>query len=209
MGNDLPFDMFGILRNFLDSYRDIRREDVLVTEVISNALDAKATVINITFERKNLEGKNRNHYINFTNNARGMTEEEFRNYHCVSVSTKKKGEGIGFAGVGAKIYLGSEASSEIITATRSDNNVLASRMYRSDKRIQYETSMDVGLDQILGSIGKKPFKGTWYQVKLTEQNFYYLKNHIEGILQYWFNLALMSNIIKIFIGENKVEALEP
>lgn len=36
---------------------------------------------------------------------------------------QEKGEGIGFAGVGAKIYLASRDGSEILTVTSTSNNI--------------------------------------------------------------------------------------
>ena len=97
-------------------YRD---EDVCVNEAIANAVDAfrensiLGGKIDITFDRTDDYG-----YITFHNNAPPMTKDQFiTKYHTVSFSFKKKGQGIGFAGVGAKLFLASEHGGEIITIT--------------------------------------------------------------------------------------------
>jgi hypothetical protein len=71
-----------------------------------------------------------------------MTKEQFINYHTVSFSQKQKEEGIGFVGVGAKIYSASRDGSEILIVTGTGtNNILASKMYWIGKRIEYDSSV--------------------------------------------------------------------
>ena len=185
--------MYGALSNFLDMYSE-NDETVLVLEAIANGLDARARNINIIFEKKNS-----NYFIKFANDGPGMTKEKFIDYHTISLSSKKKGEGIGFAGVGAKIYLASEDGTEILTITKSGKDIYASKMYRNGKEIQYDTSLKKPLESILGSMEVRSFIGTLYQVKLNEQKYYFLKNNILKIIEHWYNLALLTNSIRIFV----------
>jgi len=138
----------------------------------------------------------------------GMNANEFLNYHKVSSSLKSKGEGIGFAGVGAKIYLAAYDGCEIITTTCKGNNILASRMRNNRKNVVYSTSMKEGLWDILGRSVRK-FKGTEYQVKLTDSGFDYLQKEIINILKFWFNYALISDTLVVYIDGKKVKPWIP
>ena len=100
-------------------YRD---ETVCVNEAIANAVDAfrensiLGGKIDITFEKTDDDYG----YITFHNNAPPMAKDLFvTKYHTVSLSTKKKGRGIGFAGVGAKLFLASGSlEKEMIVVVR-------------------------------------------------------------------------------------------
>ena len=125
-GIPLPVDRLHNLENLLDMY-EYNELDVLVNEAIANAVDAfrehsvKLGKIDITFTKKNSEVG----YLTFHNNAPPMTEKQFygeSGYHKVSFSAKQKGRGIGFAGVGAKLFLVSKQGGEIITITGKGKN---------------------------------------------------------------------------------------
>jgi hypothetical protein len=68
----------------------------LVVETFANALDAKATRIDIRVDGNTYK---------ILDNGDGMTPHEFREYHNIASLTKRRGETIGFAGVGAKVFL--------------------------------------------------------------------------------------------------------
>jgi hypothetical protein len=188
MAKDLPIKLYNSLRNFLDFYR-YPDEEVLVLEAIANAIDAKANKVDICFSREQ-----KGDFVSFHNDARGMTKKEFENYHYVSLSSKTKGRSIGFAGVGAKIYLAAWENAEIITITRGEDGVLASRMYRVGEDIKYETSIDVSLTKIAGNMDFSNVKGTIYKVRLDPERFIPLRNDIEGVLQRWFSYAMMNGL---------------
>src|SRR2546425_5670633 len=154
MGDPLPIKLYETLNNLLKMYT-YPHEEVLVLEAVANGIDAHADRINISFEK---DGNDR--FILFQDNGRGMTSEEFENYHTISLSSKTKGEGIGFAGVGAKIFLASDDGSEIITITSRGNKPLASKMYRKGTKVEYETSERVGLEEILDGTKVRSFRGT-------------------------------------------------
>lgn len=203
MGEPLPIKLYETLNNLLKMYT-YSHEEVLILEAVANAIDANADRINISFERDNDD-----RFILFQNNGRGMTPEEFENYHTVSLSSKTKGEGIGFAGVGAKIFLASNDGSEIITITSRGNNILASKMYRKGTKVEYESSERVGLKEIIGGMKLRPFNGTIYKVRLTKNGFESLQEKIIEILQFWFNQALISEDLQLYVDGKPVKPWKP
>lgn len=202
MEQPLPFDHYKTLYNMLKTY-SYNDEDVLVLEAIANSLDAKAKEIRIYFKKSR-----GNRYIIFRDNGVGMNAYEFENYHKVSSSLKSKGEGIGFAGVGAKIYLAAYDGCEIITITCKGKKILASRMRNNRKKVVYSTSITEGLKKILGKSVRR-FKGTEYQVKLTDSGFDYLKKEVIRILRFWFNYALISGSLVVYVDGKKIKPWIP
>lgn len=83
--------------------------EVIVLELVANSLDAKARRIAIT-----LDASNRRLVVQ--DDGDGMDEEQFRKYHDFAVGLKTRGEGIGFAGVGAKISF--NIAERVVTETR-------------------------------------------------------------------------------------------
>ena len=102
-----------MIDDFLKTYNEEPYE-VLVIESIANALDANASRIKITVK----DG-----IYSIEDDGKGMTKKEFEdNYHSLAYSTKTRGEGIGFAGIGSKLYLiFLHGGNKIITETRSEN----------------------------------------------------------------------------------------
>lgn len=102
----LPVDRVHALEDLLDMYH-FRDEEVLLCEAFANAVDVfiedkiKSPKIEITMNKINSDIG----YINFHNNGTPMTEKQFQKYHVIAGSYKTKGGGIGFAGVGAKVFL--------------------------------------------------------------------------------------------------------
>lgn len=204
MGKPLPIKLYETLLNLLNMYT-YRDEEVLVLEAVANAIDARAKKIDITFERGRDNG-----YVNFHNDGAPMNKQDFENYHTISLSSRTKGEGIGFAGVGAKIFLASPEGGEIITTTGRDaKNILASVMYRNGHDVEYETSSDVGISKILGKKKIHHKYGTSYRVRLSLKGYRYLKEKINSTLQFWFNYGLMSKKIQITVDGKRVSPWEP
>lgn len=83
---------------------------VVLLEIVANALDSKATLINIDYD------SHRKALI-VTDNGTGMTQTDFDQYHDFAAGLKTRGMGIGFAGVGAKISF--NIATQVITETRS------------------------------------------------------------------------------------------
>ena len=166
MAKDLQIQLYETLRNLLNSYSR-QPEEVLVLETVGNGIDAKSKKIDIILTKDKEE-----YFIAFHNNGLPMSNKDFENYHTVSSSSKVKGEGIGFAGVGAKIYLGVEHETEIITITgKNEKSLFVSRMYRNGKKIEYETNLEEpfpeSLHKIINNDKVKHTYGTTYQVRLT------------------------------------------
>lgn len=80
----------------------------LVVETFANSVDAGATSIGITIDGD---------VYRILDNGRGMSQSEFEEYHNIASLSKKKGETIGFAGVGAKVFL--DRALYAITETKS------------------------------------------------------------------------------------------
>ncbi len=82
----------------------------MLIETIGNSIDAHANEIRIEIDRKNYR-------FRAVDNGIGMKEDEFIEYHNIAAQTKTRGVGIGFAGVGAKIFL--DLAHSIYTETTS------------------------------------------------------------------------------------------
>ena len=98
---------------------------VVLIELVANALDSKATLINIDYHPQERA-------LVVTDNGTGMTREEFDQYHDFAAGLKTRGMGIGFAGVGAKISF--NISSQVVTETRSPSYAGGSNWYLESKK---------------------------------------------------------------------------
>lgn len=99
-----------LVRDLADMYQD-ETFDVIVTELVANALDAKAREISVSWDGDNGT-------LVVADDGIGMDSEEFAQYHDFAAELKTRGEGIGFAGVGAKISF--NIADRVITETRRD-----------------------------------------------------------------------------------------
>ena len=173
MAKPLSINVLETLVNLLDMYES-KYEEILVLEAIANGMDANADEIEINFDEDDF-----GYYVIFSNNGPPMNEKDFDNYHNISSSTKTKGEGIGFAGVGAKIFLGAWDKAEITTITGKNNKVFVSRMFRENNKVLHESSLDgVPIKQILRNRKLNHSYGTSYKVKIDAEGFKWLKNRL-------------------------------
>jgi hypothetical protein len=208
-GDPLPVDRVHNLENLQGMY-EYDELDVLVNEAIANAVDAfrdhsiKSGKIDITFSKKN----NKVGYLSFHNNAPPMNEKQFYGndgYHKVSFSNKRKGNGIGFAGVGAKLFLTSEQGGEIITITgNGKTDFMASKMHKIDNDVKFMTTKKYPLKEILEIPNYSHKFGTTYSVRLTNRAYTYLKDRLSKIIQYWWNHALLTKQIIVTIDEKLI-----
>jgi len=120
----LKVDFKNVITDFLTSY-PYDSFEVLVIETVANSIDSGATTIQIGL-RKTDNGL----AYRVEDNGSGMTRKQFENnYHALALSSKTKGQGIGFAGIGAKLYLACLSSGQkIITETRQGEATLASEL---------------------------------------------------------------------------------
>ncbi len=214
IGESLPVDRLHNLENLLDMY-EYNELDVLVNEAIANAVDVfreysiKTGKIDISFTQKN-DGT---WYLSFHNDAPPMSEEQFyskRGYHMVSFSSKQKGKGIGFAGVGAKLFLVSKQGGEIITITGKDkNNFMASKMYRTENDLEFRTTQKFSLKEIIEIPEYIHSYGTTYSVRLTKHAYQELREKLPAIIQFWWNYALITKQIIVKINGKLVSPWIP
>ena len=97
MMNETRVNLKHLLEDIRDSYAS-PLEEVILTELVANALDGKAT--NIIFE---IDAEKK--FLRCVDDGGGMKRVALRDYHNIAASAKTRGLGIGFAGVGAKLSL--------------------------------------------------------------------------------------------------------
>ncbi len=105
-----------LVHDLADMYQD-DTFDVVLTELVANALDAKASEISISWD-------DRNRTLVVMDDGNGMDSEAFAQYHDFAAELKTRGDGIGFAGVGAKISF--NIAHRVVTETRCDGLTSAS-----------------------------------------------------------------------------------
>jgi Histidine kinase-, DNA gyrase B-, and HSP90-like ATPase len=108
-------DLHHLLEDLRDAYPGTLEETIL-TEIVANSLDSRATTIGMSAEPAHAT-------LTIVDDGRGMRRRELARYHDIAASTKSRGEGIGFAGVGIK--LGLLACDTVVTETRLDKHHVA------------------------------------------------------------------------------------
>jgi hypothetical protein len=144
-------DIQHLLEDLRDAYTGSLEETIL-TEVIANALDSGATRVRLLTDAANVT-------LTIVDDGRGMQRRELARYHDLAASTKRRGEGIGFAGVGIK--LGLLVSREVVTETRRGATHVATRWKLASRhRAPWKWSPPPGLTTS---------RGTAVQLVLTNQ----------------------------------------
>lgn len=105
-------------------------EETVVVEAIANSLDAACSRISFTIDKS----KSR---LTIADDGQGMTEQEFSDYHDLAESTKTRGHGIGFAGLGAK--LSHKLANLVRTDTRTKNFQSGSDWYWKGDDLEFKT----------------------------------------------------------------------
>ena len=90
-------DLQHLLEDLRDAYTGSLEETIL-TEVVANALDSGATRVLMLTDAAAAT-------LTIIDDGRGMQRRELVRYHDIAASSKQRGEGIGFAGVGIKLGL--------------------------------------------------------------------------------------------------------
>jgi hypothetical protein len=109
-------DLLHLLEDLRDAYPGSLEETIL-TEIVANSLDSGAS-------RMRVEADAGQAVLTVTDDGSGMQRRELARYHDLAASTKTRGQGIGFAGVGIK--LGLLVSEEVLTETRRGKTHVAS-----------------------------------------------------------------------------------
>jgi hypothetical protein len=108
-------DLLHLLEDLRDAYPGALEETIL-TEVVANALDSGATRVELATDPAASA-------LTVVDDGAGMKRRELARYHDIAATTKVRGEGIGFAGVGIK--LGLLACEEVVTETRRGKTYVA------------------------------------------------------------------------------------
>src|SRR5216683_666584 len=116
-------DLQHLLEDLRDAYTGTVEETIL-TEVVANALDSGATRVLLLTNPADAT-------LTIVDDGRGMQRRELARYHDVAASTKARGEGIGFAGVGIK--LGLLVSREVVTESRRGATHIATRWHLASR----------------------------------------------------------------------------
>ena len=115
------------LRHLLEDLRDAYPgglEETILTELVANSLDAGATRIRLFADPASST-------FRLEDDGRGMVWKDLRRFHDLATSTKTRGEGIGFAGVGIKLAL--LAAREVVTESRRGKSHAASRWHLASR----------------------------------------------------------------------------
>ena len=72
-----------------------------------------------------LNASPRQRTLTIVDNGKGMTAPQLDRYHDIAATTKERGKGIGFAGIGAKLAL--LVAHAVITETKSGRSYNATR----------------------------------------------------------------------------------
>ena len=116
-------DLEHLLEDLRDAYPSSIAETIL-TEIIANSLDSGASRITMTADPAQST-------LTVVDNGSGMQRKAMRQYHDIAASTKVRGQGIGFAGVGIK--LGLLVCEEVLTETRRGSTHVATRWHLASR----------------------------------------------------------------------------
>jgi len=105
-------------------------QETVVVEAIANSLDAGCSTISFEIDTSRSQ-------LTILDDGRGMTEQEFSYYHDLAESTKTRGQGIGFAGLGAK--LSHKLATLVRTDTRRDDFKSGSDWYWKGDDLEFMT----------------------------------------------------------------------
>ncbi len=101
-------DLHHLLEDLRDAYPG-GVEETILTEIVANSLDSGA-------RRIALDADPAHATLTVVDDGSGMQRRDLARYHDLAASTKTRGQGIGFAGVGIK--LGLLVCDEVVTETR-------------------------------------------------------------------------------------------
>lgn len=185
---DVKINVFHTLENFLDAYND--QWSVVVLEAIANAIDANATKVDIVLGSR---------HISFRDDGPGMNKKQFKKYHDISASAKRKGAGIGFAGVGAKIYLAVWKQTVIHTETYGDDGPLVSDLQVTHGKVRWEERPTTTSIKT---------RGTLYGVKLRENDYKKLESGIHELIRDHFNQKMLDGL-RVTINGDRLAPWNP
>lgn len=101
-------DLEHLLEDIRDAYPG-SLEETIVTEIVANSLDSGARQVRLVADPTTAS-------LTVVDDGSGMNRRTLARYHDIAASTKSRGEGIGFAGVGIKLSI--LVAEEVLTETR-------------------------------------------------------------------------------------------
>jgi len=116
-------DLQHLLEDLRDAYPDAIEETIL-SEIVANSLDSGATSIRVLTDPSEKT-------VVVVDDGCGMSRRELARYHDLAASSKTRGEGIGFAGVGIK--LGLLVAEGVLTESRRGPVHVASRWHLASR----------------------------------------------------------------------------
>ncbi len=116
-------DLLHLLEDLRDAYPG-GLEETILTEIVANSLDSGAS--RIVMEVRPTEGT-----LTVIDNGSGMQRKALARYHDIAASTKRRGQGIGFAGVGIK--LGLLVCEEVLTETKRGQSHVSTTWHLSSR----------------------------------------------------------------------------
>ena len=116
-------DLLHLLEDLRDAYPG-GVEETILTEILANSLDSGATKISLMADSSQAT-------LVVTDNGSGMQRRDLSRYHDIAASTKTRGQGIGFAGVGIK--LGLLVSREVVTESRRGKSHVATSWHLASR----------------------------------------------------------------------------
>lgn len=116
-------DLLHLLEDLRDAYTGSLEETVL-TEIVANSLDSGATRLELIADAASST-------LVVRDDGKGMLRKDLARFHDIASSSKTRGEGIGFAGVGIK--LGLLLCEEVVTETLRGKSHVASLWHLASK----------------------------------------------------------------------------
>jgi len=116
-------DLHHLLEDLRDAYPGSLEETIL-TEIMANSLDSGASRINLSVDSEQAT-------LTVVDNGSGMQRRELARYHDIAATSKVRGQGIGFAGVGIK--LGLLVCEEVLTETQRGKSHVATCWHLSSR----------------------------------------------------------------------------
>ena len=196
-----------LLEDIRDSY-PFPQEEVIVTELVANSLDSHASDIRFIVDSEK-------YILTVIDNGKGMNKKELDGYHNIASTTKTRGMGIGFAGVGAKLSL--LIAKEVVTETANGNFRGATRWkLENDEKAPWKYITPASTDSKLFN----PHHGTAVSIffksnhsELLNPDFIKktIQKHFYTILDATFQIALRfiyKNGINFYVNEEKINLSE-
>jgi len=195
------------LKHLLEDIRDsypFPEEETIVAELVANALDSGAS--SVRFDPQ--PGKEA---LTVLDDGRGMTRRNLKTYHDIAASTKVRGKGIGFAGIGAKLSL--LFCSSVVTETRQNKSHHAARWHlESPMKAPWRYIPPAGWVPEGASGTAVTFHLSSPNSKLLDPAFLedVLRRHFEPLLDARFTEAIYNRLyhkpFTFLVGERKLEA---